>query len=63
MAQLEMLTATTAMPVHNNVRIKKEDQISSFMGDVNQGLNNPQLTPVVPHKFKLATALNLVQAT
>ena len=63
MAQSETLTATMAMPVHNKARIKKDDQISSFMGDVNQVLKDTQWTPAVPHKFKLAVALNLVRST
>jgi hypothetical protein len=41
-----------AMPVHNKTRIKKDDQISSFMGDINAKLKDTQWTPVVPHKFK-----------
>jgi hypothetical protein len=52
-----------AMPVHNKTRIKKDDQISSFMGDVNEELKGTQRTPFVPHKFKLALALNLVPST
>jgi hypothetical protein len=49
MAQSETLTATMAMPVQSKARIKKDDQISSFMGDINEELKDTQWTPVVPH--------------